>query len=73
MREARGEPALAEEARAQLGVAGEVLREALERDRPVELLVDRQIDDRHRAVPERPLDAIPPCQERSGQPSPPSS
>ena len=46
MGEARGKPSFAEEPRTELFVAGEILGESLERHRPFELDVARQIDDR---------------------------
>ena len=58
VREPRGEACLAQEARAQLVVAREVLGEALQRDGTVELDVAREVDDRHRAVPERALELV---------------
>ena len=58
MREPRGEPCLAEEARTQLVVAREVLGEPLQRDRAVELDVAREVDDGHRAVAERALELV---------------
>src|SRR4029079_10692436 len=71
MREARGEPSFAEEAGAQVLVAGEILGETLQGDRPLELDVVREVDDGHRTVPERPLDLVPARDERRPQ-SPPS-
>src|SRR5712692_3151718 len=44
-----------------------MLREHLDRDRAVQLFVVREIDDRHAAVAECSLDAIPPCSECLGQ------
>ena len=58
MREPRGEPCLAEKARAQLVVAREILGEALQRDGAVELDVAGEVDDRHRAVAERALELV---------------
>ena len=67
MRQPRGDPPLAQEARAQVLVAREILGEALERDVAAELDVAREVDDRHRAVTERALDLVPAGDERRGQ------
>ena len=69
MREPRGEARLAKKACAQLVVTREVLGEALQRDGASELDVANEVDDRHRAVPERALELV---AARDHQ-SPPSS
>src|SRR5258705_12138009 len=47
-----------------------MLREHLDRDPTVQLLIVREIDVRHAAVAERSLDAIAACRECLGQSSP---
>ena len=56
MDEPRGQPGLAQEPIPEALLLGEMLREHFERDRPVELAVAREIDARHPATAERPLD-----------------
>ena len=56
--EPRGDPRLAEEARAELRVVGEMLREHLQCDRTVEAFVVARIHDRHPAATDLPVDAI---------------
>ena len=68
VREPRCEPGLAQEALAEVGVAGEVLGQQLDRHRPVQLLVLREVDRRHAAVPERSLEPVAADQAR-GTPS----
>ena len=70
VRQPRGDPPLAEEARAQVVVAGEILGETLERDVAAELDVAGEVDHGHRAVTERPLDLVPAGDGRRGQRSP---
>src|SRR5207302_2722000 len=50
VREPRGQSRLPEKASPELLVAREVLREALQRHRPVELDVANEVDGRHSAV-----------------------
>ena len=59
VRDARGEPRLAQEPGPKALVVGQVLREHLERDRPSEHRVVREIDGRHTAAAERALDRVP--------------
>ena len=53
-----GEAALALEARAEHAVAGEVGREHLQRDRPIERHVRRAVDDAHPSPPGHCVDAV---------------
>src|SRR5262249_19700701 len=76
MRQPRGEPRLADEAPPQFLVPREVLREALQRHRPLELDVLGEVDGGHRAVAERPHELVAASDERGGAhpwspPSPP--
>ena len=70
-----GEAGLTEEAAPQLLVPGQVLGEPLQRDRPVELDVVREVDGRHRAVAQRPDELVAARDARHGAhrsfPSPP--
>src|SRR5205807_1866317 len=52
------ESRLTQEARAEVGIAREVLCEHLQRDRPLELLVPAGVDDRHPAAADLGLDAV---------------
>ena len=72
MREPARELRLMQKARPKVSVTRDVLGEHLDRDETVQLFVVREIDDRHAAPAERPLDAIAACREkRLGQsPSP---
>ncbi len=53
----RGQPRLALEALAEGGIGGAIGRDQLERDRPVEVELDRPVDDAHAAAPRDRLDA----------------
>ena len=64
MREPAREPRLLQETCPEVDVARQVLREHLDRDRTVQLLVAREIDDRHATAAEHALDAIAPCGEK---------
>jgi hypothetical protein len=59
VRDARGQPRLAQEARPEALIAGQVLCEHLERDRPPEHRVAGEIHGRHAAAAERALDHVP--------------
>ena len=58
VREPRRQPRLAQEPLAEGGVAGQVFGEQLERYRPMQLLVLREVDGRHAAVAERALEPV---------------
>src|SRR5207244_13419961 len=60
MAKASRDLSLTQEAQAKAGIAGEVVGEELDRDRPVELAVVCELDERHPAVPERPLEPVAP-------------
>src|SRR3954453_1752546 len=58
VREPRREPRLAQEPRAEGGVAGQVLGQQLDRDGPGELGGAREVDARHPAVAERAFEPV---------------
>ena len=66
VRETRRQPCLAQEAIAKGRVAGEALRENLDRDRPAELVVAGEEDGRHAAMPERALESVAAAAEVGG-------
>ncbi len=59
MVERAGEARLAQEALPEMLVLGELGREQLERDAPLEGEVMSAVDDAHAAAPEQPVDPIP--------------
>jgi len=58
VREPGGQPCLSQEAPAESVVAGQVLREQLHGDRPVELLIAAEVDGRHPALAQRALEPV---------------
>ena len=72
MVERRGEPRLAQEALAEALVLGELGRDQLERDRPLEREVGRAVDDAHAAAADHLLDAVA-RERRAGRERVPSS
>src|SRR6476469_3727511 len=69
MREPAREPRFLQEACTEVVVARQMFREHLDRNPAVELFVMREVDDRHAAVPKRPLDPVPAVRKRPGQSS----
>ena len=66
VREPRRQACLAEKAPLQVLVPGEVLREPLQRHRPVELDVVREVDRGHRPMPQRADELVTSCDARQG-------
>ena len=66
--EPRRELGLTDEPPPELIVAREVLRQQLDRHRPLELGVAPEVDRGHAAVPERPLDPVPASDRRGTHP-----
>ena len=69
MRQPRGRPRLAQEALANVGSSGEMRRQRLDRDHPVEPQVARQVHDAHAAAADLALDLVLPGKRAWRRPS----